>query len=171
MHTHEQAHTDAHTKHTCTGEHRITSAHTDAGTRVYKHRLTRLPRNIRAHTHALCACAQWHLHTHVPVHTRLKSHSTRCYTHTRTPLNTMCRFIFTHVHLCTREPPRARSHTGAHTHNAMSIHLCTQVCTFMQVTAHARALTVAHTQLIHNYAHIGAHLYTGAHTLHHMCTH
>ena len=61
--------TDTYTKHTCTGEHKITSTHTNAGTHVYKHGLARLPMNIQAHMHTLVCMLPVYLHTHAPVHT------------------------------------------------------------------------------------------------------
>ena len=151
MHTHKQVHMGAYIKHTCTGEHKITTAHTSAGTHMCKYRLTRLPTNI-----------QMHVHTHVCMLTVELAHSCTCAHPLKitfdtlpphTSLNVMCRFIFTHVHLCTREPPYACSHTGAqgcviykHTVTyTMSIHLYThkclhiQGCTFMQVAAHTLA--------------------------------
>lgn len=109
------------------------------------------PRTYKCTCIPMCACSQWNLHTHAPVHTHLKSHLTHC--PPPTSLNVMCRFIFTHVPLCTHEPPYACSHTGAqgcviykHTVTyTMSIHLYThkclhiQGCTFMQVAAHTLA--------------------------------
>ena len=77
----QAAHTDTYTKHMCTGEHKITSTHTKAGTHVYKYGLARLPMNTQAHMHTLvCMLTVVFAHSCACAHP-LKSHSTHCYTH------------------------------------------------------------------------------------------
>lgn len=124
-----------------------------------------------------CLCTYSHVCLHEHTDTREHTHSRRITDMRRrwawtSACHCLCLWTRSHGHVyapvamqaCTHRQALMQRHRGTRVYNA-----------YTQASAHGhiqstRALAVAHTQLIHNYAHTGAHLCTGAHTLHHMCT-